>query len=92
MIQSSTDRSKYTFKVSEGGVDEKSWIAFISCEPIGPGVDLFRDGLLSFDLPPGTNMERARDIAQFLNENISGIAFTFISGGVTPTRGDGGEA
>ncbi len=71
-----TDRARYRFKVSEGGVDEKSWRAFISCEPLSGSIDTFGDGLLSFDLPPGTTMEKAEEIADFMDENIVSIAFT----------------
>ena len=92
MTQSSTDRSRYSFKVSEGGTDKDTWYVFISCEPMGPGVDLFRDGLLSFDLPKGTSIERAEEIAEFLDENISAIAYTFISSGAQSRKKEGGEA
>ena len=92
MTMSSTDRSRYRFKVSEGGTSEDTWYAFISCEPMGPGIDLFRDGLLSFDLPRGTSIERAEEIAMFLNKNIAEIAYTFISSGAQPKGNEGGEA
>ena len=34
------------------------------------------DGVLSFDLHDGTSMERAKEIAQIINNNIRSLAIT----------------
>jgi len=77
-VTSETERAKYHFKVSEGGVSEDTWVAFISTEPLQGNLRIIGNGLLTFDLKPGTSIESATEIAQFLNENIEAIAYTYI--------------
>ena len=75
---STTERAQYHFKVSEGEESEDTWRAFISTEPLQGNLKIIGNGLLSFDLKPGTSIERAEEIAGFLNENIEAIAYTYI--------------
>ncbi len=37
---------------------------------------LFKDGYLGLDLPDGTSFERAKEFANFLNDNIESVRYT----------------
>ncbi len=67
-----TERGKYTFTVKEtaGG---RPWICL---EPSGGGVNFPGDGSLGFDLPGGTDIEKAKEIARYLNNNLRELSFT----------------
>ena len=65
-----TERGEYTFRVKdfENG---RFWIA---AEPL-KGLKRI-NGLLSFDLVEGMTLEKAREIAKLMNDNIRSISLT----------------
>jgi hypothetical protein len=68
-----TKRAKASFTVNQYASSHQSWIAIeLDGEEDGMTRDLF-----GFDLKPGTTFERAKQIAQFMNENLE--EFTFIN-------------
>lgn len=67
-----TQRSKYKFTVKEYS-DGTPWIAM---EPLEKAIEFQNEGLLGLDLQKGMNVERAREIAKYLNENISELSLT----------------
>jgi len=52
--------------------DRKPWIC---CEPLQLPYGVLGEGLIGFDLPEGTKHERAMEIAEFLNNNITHIFY-----------------
>jgi hypothetical protein len=42
-------------------------------------LEILEDGFLGFDLPDGTTYERAREIARFMNDNLTAMTFTHIA-------------
>ena len=72
MTQARTEHGDYLFKVSEYG-DGTFWV---STEPRNKGVPMLRSALLGFGLPEGTTMKRAREIANFLNINLTDVSIT----------------
>ena len=72
MRSANTVRARYHFKVRKFP-EHALWIAL---DPVGSdNLELGR-GFLGFDLPPGTTFERANQIADFLNENITHVSLT----------------
>jgi hypothetical protein len=41
-----------------------------------PGIKSVGDGFLGFDLPKGTSMARAQEIASFLSDNLAEVGLT----------------
>lgn len=77
-----TERSRFKFTIKEGspsrsGADDAP--VWLMAEPDEPGLSILEDGVLGFDLPPGTKMDKAKEIAKFLNANIHGLSFTDLS-------------
>jgi hypothetical protein len=83
-----TKRAQYLFRVSEfapeiregsvAGTLRIAPVPFISteCRGVGGEQDVLEGDLLGFDLQNGTSMEKAEEIADFLNENLLSIAIT----------------
>lgn len=69
---STTKRAKHAFTVKEFN-DGTPWIAL---EPLNESIDLPNDGFLGFDLPKGTNINKAKEIAKYMNENLAELALT----------------
>ncbi len=68
----STDTAEYAFTVKEGGSGEP----FIACEPRGGTLSILgKDAFLSLGVNT-TSIEKAREIAKYLNDNISDISVT----------------
>ena len=73
------EETEYTFVVDEGppvvaGMDKP---IFIKCQPITQELSfLGSEGYLTIELNPGTSVDRAQEIAKYLNENVSGIGVT----------------
>lgn len=66
-----TKKSKYKFAVKE----HADGTPFIAMEPMLENITpsaMF----ISFDLPPGTNIRRAEEIAGFLNDNLNQLSLT----------------
>jgi hypothetical protein len=71
--QAETSRGEYRFIVKEYG-DGTPWIMLELYRE--PGLPILEDGFLGFDLPPGTDIRRAREIADFLEENLTTLSHT----------------
>ena len=67
---SNTKRAEYKFTVKEFE-EGTPWIAL---EPLRNNI--FPNGLLGFDLPKNINLEKAKDIADYLNKNLKQLSFT----------------
>jgi hypothetical protein len=67
-----TERIRMSFNVKEipGG---QPWICL---EPIKEDLIVLGNGFLGFDLPAGNTIEKAKEIAQFLEENIATVSYT----------------
>jgi hypothetical protein len=67
-----TERVRMSFKVKEfpGG---EPWICL---EPVREDLIALRNGFLGFDLPTGTTIQKAKEIAEFLEENIANVSYT----------------
>lgn len=67
-----TERAQYSFTVKEFA-DGTPWIAF---EPLYQDIRNLPEGILGFDLPEGTSIEKAEEIASYLDANIDKVSFT----------------
>lgn len=67
-----TKRAKYSF-TPKSFHDGTPWIVL---EPLWENLPVLSQGLLGFDLPAGTSHERAKEIAEFLNDNIVNVSYT----------------
>ncbi len=67
-----TTRAKYVFTIKEFS-EGTPWIM---AEPLNESVKLPNHGFLGFDLPKGTNMAKAKEIAKFMNDNLDQISLT----------------
>jgi len=68
-----TERGDFLFAVKEYG----DGTPFIAAEPRRLTTTLIGgDAFLAFDLNPGVKMAQAQSIAEYLNKNISSVAFT----------------
>lgn len=67
-----TERAKYVFTVKEFS----NGTPFIALEPLNKSITLPEEGFLGFDLPEGTDINKAKDIAKYLNKNLSNLTLT----------------
>lgn len=68
----STDTADYAFTVKEDGRGEP----FIACEPRDGTLSILgKDAFLSLGVNT-TSIEKTREIAKYLNDNISGLSVT----------------
>ena len=67
-----TERVRMSFKVKEFPSGEP-WICL---EPVKEDLIVLGNGFLGFDLAAGTKIEKAKEIAEFLEENIATISYT----------------
>ena len=67
-----TERVRMSFKVKEF-TDGQPWIFL---EPVDEDLIVLGNGFLRFDLPNGTTIEKAKEIAEFLEENIANVSYT----------------
>ena len=67
-----TERGDFLFRVSEFG-DGTPWI---STEPRDGGMPFLDHALLGFDLPKGTSLQKAEQIAEFMNKNLGNVSVT----------------
>jgi hypothetical protein len=63
---------RVVFRVEEVSGGEP-WIRL---EPIDKDLKIFGSGFLGFELPEGTTINTAEEIAVFLQENISSVSYT----------------
>jgi hypothetical protein len=66
-----TERAEFTFVVKADPLGEPSIVAEPEFEVAG------LSGQIGFDLTPGTSLEQAKDVAEFMREHIRGISVTF---------------
>ena len=66
-----TEFTEHTFTVKEAKTGP-----FIMCEPRREDLSILGDGFLTLTLRPGTSIDKAEEIASYLNENVSGIGST----------------
>ena len=69
-----TVRARFRFAVKTSA-DGTPWIALEPLDVQLRGEDL-PAGIFGFDLPEGTTGSRAEEIANYLDDNISGFSFT----------------
>jgi len=67
-----TERARYSFTVKECS-DGTPWIML---EPVKEDITSLKNGFLGFDLPRGTDMNRAQKVAEYLNGNIASLSHT----------------
>jgi hypothetical protein len=67
-----TDRARYHFRVSEYETN-KFWII---AEPRSSDIKILKHGLLGFNLTPDIDSARAKEVADFFNENVVTISYT----------------
>jgi hypothetical protein len=67
-----TERVRMNFKVKEFPAGQP-WICL---EPVKEDLIVLANGFLGFDLPAGTAIEKAKEFAEFLEENIATISYT----------------
>ena len=73
MVKSET--AKYVFTVKEYVSDPHD--PFIACEPSGGGLSILgKNAFLSLCLKSAISIEKAQDIANYLNDNIEGVSVT----------------
>lgn len=65
-----TQRAEHRFTVKEYA-DGTPWITTEHYRE-----DIFEGKILGLDLPKGTTIEKAKEIARYLNENISNLSIT----------------
>ena len=67
-----TERVRMLFRVKELASGD-FWICL---EPLEQDLKVLGKGFLGFDLPEGTTVNKAEEIAVFLQENISSVSYT----------------
>ena len=73
MVKSET--VEYVFTVKEGGRGQP----FIACEPRGGELSILgKNAFLSLCLNTAISIEKAKDIAHYLNDNFEGVSVTQI--------------
>jgi hypothetical protein len=70
-----TERGKFLFTVSEFA----DHTFFIYTEPDRQTMPALKDAFIGFDLPEGTTLEHAQNVADFMNENLAGISMTILA-------------
>lgn len=71
---STTERMAAAFTVKEFA----DGTPFIMAEPRSGGLQTLDGGFFAFDLPPGADEKKAREVAAYLNANVAGIAVTIV--------------
>ena len=64
------DRFLFTAKEYESG---QPWICLVAWEQ---GLEVLGQGFLGLDLPKGTTLNRAKEIAKFLEDNIIAVSYS----------------
>ena len=55
----------------------------IKLEPVDKNLPALENGFLAFDLPDGTTVNKAEEVAAFLQENLTGISYRVTYPGAT---------
>jgi hypothetical protein len=69
-----TERARMVFRVKEFASGD-FWICL---EPLEEDLKVLGKGFLGFELQEGTTVNKAEEIAAFLQENISSVSYTLI--------------
>ncbi len=74
-----TERADYKFAVKEGsptksGADDAP--VFLACEPRTKQLSIVGKGTLTLCLRPGTTVLKAQQIARYLQQHITHVAYT----------------
>lgn len=78
MTEATTDSAQVVFKATQYG--DKEHTPWIVTEPRMERLKILGNaGFIGFDLRPGTTFEKARQIAEYLNEHIAAINCTLFS-------------
>jgi hypothetical protein len=72
MVDPITQRATYNFTVKV----YPSGQLYIACDPLDGNLAIAADGVFGFDLAEGMTIERATEIAKFLNENLRCMTYT----------------
>ncbi len=72
MQQGFGEVAEYLFEVKERA-DGTPWIMM---SPRRKGLSVLSNALLGFDLPKGTSLGQAEDVAKFLNRNVGSVCCT----------------
>ncbi len=67
-----TERAKYVFCVKEFA-DGTPWVVL---EPRRSNLAILGDGFLGLELAQGTELKKAEEIADYLNEHIESVSYT----------------
>lgn len=70
---------RYRFTVKEGAPSEPKGEAptFLACEPFEKDHAFLRNnGFLTIELKEGTSVEKAEEVAKYLNQHFAGIGVT----------------
>lgn len=70
--QGNTERADYRFVVKEFA-DGTPWIVL---EPMRGDLSVLGNGFLGLDLVKGTDLKKAHEVADFLNEAIHSVSYT----------------
>lgn len=70
--QFQTERFRYSFKVRQYP-DDGFWIAM---DPVDGHLKPLTKGFIGFDLAEDMTLERAREIANFMNDNLKKVSYT----------------
>jgi hypothetical protein len=68
-----TERGEYRFTVKEDAAGRP----FIALEPLNRTVEAFGDALLGLTLRDSVNYAHAQQIAEILNDQVTGLSATF---------------
>jgi hypothetical protein len=70
--QARTEHGRYRFRVKEGA-EGNPWIA---AEPQGEEMPCLKHAFIGFQLPDRTALAQAERIADYLNQNLTGMSIT----------------
>ena len=68
-----TNRANYVFCVKEYDQDSPPWIMLESQDG---NIPILQNGIIGFDLRPGTTFQQAQEIASYLNSHIECLTHT----------------
>ena len=74
MTEATTEVGQYTFVVKECPVPNGP--PRLVLEPTGKQISILRDASLGFNLREGTTLQRAHEIARYLNTEMDSVACT----------------
>jgi transcriptional regulator with XRE-family HTH domain len=66
------ESAEYTFVVKE---DSTGRNPFITLEPLGKGIKSFGNCLLTLQLEPGTSLDKAQEVAEYLRQHVQRIGY-----------------